>query len=171
MGSERSTAENTRAGDLIAYDYRVWRVVEVRMKPADLVKGGYDRNVVIEPLRGGKPVHLSCGRMTWIYKYPSEHYPVCHTCGDLMPCREQVIEETVKAEAERMSRYEMPGVCPACREPVSQRQLRQTWPQNLVVPTGQPVTFHLRKRCAEEAMRYDSLWRKDGNVSLLGVTS
>ena len=88
-----------------------------------------------------------------------------------MPCREQIIERTVQSEAEELRRCDIPGVCPSCEEPVSQRQLRQTWPGNLVAPTGQPVTFQLRQRCAGEAIGYDERWRKAGNVSMLGITS
>lgn len=86
-----------------------------------------------------------------------------------MPCREQIIERTVQAEAEQLRRYDLPGICPACEEPVSQRQLRQSWPENLVAPTGQPVTFHLRNRCVGEASANDERWRKAGHISMLGI--
>lgn len=158
------------AGTLVGFDFKVWRVVEVSQRPADLVEGGRTHAVILEPPAGGQRLHLACAEFMTFHTFTSEHYPVCRSCGDLMPCREQLIEQTVQAERERLRRYDIPGICPACEEPVSQRQLRQTWPQNLVAPTDQPVTFHLRRQCAGEAMAYDDRWRKAGHVSMLGVT-
>lgn len=171
LGSEWTWLRDLCVGALVGVDFKLWRVVEVSTRPADLVERGRTHAVVLEPLTGGQRLHLACAEFTRFHGFTSEHYPVCRSCGDLMPCREQIIEQTVQAAAEELRRYDIPGVCPACEEPVSQCQLRQTWPHNLVAPTGQPVTFHLRGQCVGEASAYDERWRKAGNVSMLGITS
>ena len=66
-------------------------------------------------------------------------------------------------------RYELAGVCPACGEPVTTRQTRQTWRVNLYAfDRDQPVTFHLRRQCEREAMEYDRACMADGQPSQLG---
>ena len=169
LGSEWTGLPDLVVGALVGVDFTVWRVLEVGPRPADLVERGRTHAVVLEPLAGGRRLHLACAEYTRFHTFTSAHYPVCRSCGDLMPCREQIIERTVQAEAEQLRRYDLPGICPACEEPVSQRQLRQRWPENLVAPTGQPVTFHLRNRCVGEASAYDERWRKAGHISMLGI--
>lgn len=170
LGSERTWFRDLMVGAPVGVDFKVWRVVEISERPPDLVERGRTHTVTLEPLTGGRRLHLLCAEFVIFHRFTSEHYPVCHNCGDLMPCREQLIEQAVQTAAEELRRYDIPGVCPACEEPVSQRQLRQTWPRNLIALTDQPVTFHLRQQCAGEAIAYDHRWRKAGNVSMLGVT-
>lgn len=69
----------------------------------------------------------------------------------------------------RADRYALAGVCPACQEPVTTRQLRQTWQVNLyALDRAQPVTFHLRRSCQDEAVAYDQAVRKAGYAGQLG---
>lgn len=92
-----------------------------------------------------------------------EHYPVCRICDELMPCRHVVAEHHGKVALDRMARYETPGVCPSCRQPVTVRQASRTFEPNLHVPGGPPVTFHLRKACAtgqDGALAYEQKIRK-----------
>lgn len=88
--------------------------------------------------------------------YPDEHYPICGTCGEPEPCREvQGIRQATQA-MKRMERYETPGICPSCGEVVTLRQKALTFPVNLVIPGGPPVTFHIgRAACRYSAEDYE----------------
>lgn len=90
--------------------------------------------------------------------YSDEHFPVCATCGDPMPCREQTASEETAAELKHMTRFETPGVCPACREPITARQKFRMFEENVIVPLGSPVTFHTRGSCYRELMDYEDKW-------------
>lgn len=164
-----------KVGDIVAHNHRVWRVHQINPIPEVDVKGRRDTAVVLRPIEVTSDTtahsddrHLAASRMCDWHVYPDEHYPVCAKCHEPMPCRESEIEADVVRSSERLSRFEIPGVCPACSEPVTTRHLRQTWPENLVALTGQPVTFHLRRKCVDEAKEYDALWRKTGRPSQLG---
>ena len=101
-------------------------------------------------------------RSRWI-RLP-EHYPICHQCLELSPCSHSLTEARVEEQVARMRRYDVTGVCPACRQPVSERQARRTFDVNLVVPGGPPVTFHLRSSCAQGedgALRYEQAVNRD----------
>lgn len=159
---------------LVAWEHSVWRVVSIEDRSADLIDGGRDMSIVLRPsseltvTRSKKEIHLVAGSRSLWNRYTDEHYPVCHHCQEPVPCRDRMVEQFMTQAAERNRRYEIPGVCPACEQPVTERQIRQTWTENLIVPTGGPVTFHLRKRCVSEAMTYDAMWMKAGHMSQLG---
>ena len=84
-----------------------------------------------------------------------ERYPVCSHCHQLMPCSDSYITGQMDAAVQAAARFETPGVCPSCMEPVTSRQRSITFETNLHVPLGPPVTFHTRTRCVEAARRYD----------------
>lgn len=108
-------------------------------------------------------VHWGIARRSKWVRLP-EHYPVCHQCFELCPCSHTVTEKRVEEQVTRMRRYDVPGVCPACRNPVSERQSSRTFDINLVVPGGPPVTFHLRSSCAQGedgALRYEQAVNRD----------
>lgn len=92
------------------------------------------------------------------YVYPDEHYPVCATCGDPMPCREQTASDEAVAEMKHMARFETPGVCPACQEPITGRQKSRAFHENMIVPLGPPVTFHTRAGCYRDLLLYEDKW-------------
>lgn len=163
-------------GSLLAWDHAVWRVIEVNDVPEDLwAEADHERRkmygarwrpqvIVIRPARitGDDPrardrdQHLRTRTPfhDW-FVYPDEHYPVCVRCAEPLPCREQAATRQSAQELERMARYEVAGVCPACKEPVTARQKSHTFGDNLVVPLGPPVTFHLRNQCIGAAAGYD----------------
>jgi hypothetical protein len=95
---------------------------------------------------------------SFVFVYPDGHYPVCATCGEPVPCREKQVAHEEERLAKDAARYEMPGVCPDCSEPVTQRQKSITFEDNIEVPLGPPVTFHLRGQCWDGAMRYEQRW-------------
>lgn len=169
-------------GRLVAYDHAVWRVIEVNPVPADLwtehdhqavrgVKPAY-RNVaepavvVIRPVQitsddvkaRNHDKHLRHHSFTTWYVYQDEHYPVCALCGEPPPCRERMGQRFATRELDRMTRFENPGVCPACEEPVTGRQKSLTFADNMEIPAGPPVTFHLRGKCWTAAAQYEQQW-------------
>ncbi|QLF84212.1 hypothetical protein SEA_PYTHEAS_72 [Gordonia phage Pytheas] len=94
-----------------------------------------------------------------------EHYPICGTCRDLMPCQHVVIDTIATQSSDTFERYNTPGVCPACREPVTSRQQLISFSRNL--HGFGAVTFHLRKKCRHSACDYDvAVHEEDGDYQL-----
>ena len=170
-------------GELLAYQHAVWRVIEVNPIPEDLwseqdhtnVRNAHryperavPRVVVVRPVHittndvraRDHDRHLKHQKGTWWFIYPNEHYPVCATCGEPLPCRELAGMQAGQAAVERMTRYENPGVCPACQKIITRRQQSITFDENLELPGGPPVTFHTRAACFGSAMRYEQRWAR-----------
>lgn len=148
-------------GSIVGYEFRPWRVIDIRrdvehpdypgrlftvlrLRPIDAtVVEGSNRDIHVGGTSG--------------YRFPqvlSDHYALCVRCGDLMPCREQVADRVIERMRRKSARYEIPGVCPACGEPVTERQ-KSTTLANTVIPSGPPVTFHAgRHRCRDAMERY-----------------
>lgn len=175
-------------GALVAWDFRPWRVVSFeKSKPRDDDAEGYEYwRIILRPdgtemwqTAHNDDVHLR-GPAPGYHKNPlanmfdrlHEHYALCIHCGELSPCRDRMAERQAEKQTAHMSRYETPGVCPACMEPVTHRQARETFP-NIYVPLGEPVTFHAGRRACRYAMdRYrgkvgqpESQLRLDGGKS------
>lgn len=174
-------------GQFLAFQHAVWRVVEVRRIPVDLwtdnQRAFHDRQsspaaawragavpvvVVVRPaaITSDDPtarrhdVHLSGrgGRPEW-QVYRDEHYPVCGTCGEPTPCRERLGMRVAEREMNKLARYEQAGVCPNCAEPVTGRQRSWTCPDNLELPGGPPITYHVgRLGCRWGAAAYEKRW-------------
>lgn len=150
-------------GTLVAWEHAVWRVIEVnRQEDTD----EYAWAVVLRPaVLGDDPrardadQHLGAraGTCVW-HTYLDGHYPLCATCHEPLPCRDQMAAKIAAASAARFERYTMAGICPACEEVVTSRQRSHTWPDNAVVPGGPPVTFHLRGKCVGSARNYEDRW-------------
>ena len=178
------SANPPKAGDLIAWEHTVWRVLAVQVKPESewtdeerrAVRGykrsAWDRiapaTVTARPLlpttvgpgatRQDLFLHKAAGRFEW-HIYRDEHYPVCAQCGEPTPCRERVSEQVATREMAVMARYETPGVCPACAKPISTRQKSMTFQDNVKIPGGPAVTFHIgRGQCRYGAAEYEEEW-------------
>jgi hypothetical protein len=173
------------AGRIVAWRHMAWRVVECAPVPeADwsqkdretvaTYKPGWRAEyapwtVVIRPaaITGDDPrgrdsdVHLRVPA-GWHYgfdTYPDEHYPVCAQCGEPVPCRETKARELTEAASRKADRYSLPGVCPACQEMITARQKVLTFGENLYVPFGPEVTFHVGRRdCCHSAAEYEKKW-------------
>jgi hypothetical protein len=154
---------NLKPGDIVPYDHAVYRVVETRVREdhperPNVVTLRPIEVVADDPRSRDHDRHIgTIPYFTW-YTYPDLHYPICSTCSEPLPCREQMAVDLSEQAAERFERFTLAGVCPACSEPVSQRQKSMTWEDNAVVPGGPPVTFHLRRACRESARRYEMQW-------------
>ena len=178
LGTTRLYYEPPPVGALIAEDHAVWRVVDVRPVPADLWSDeerqsagrGSNRDrphhVTVLPVSVSPDdvqardfaVHLRAYHAIWNV-YPDEHYPICAACGEPQPCREQMAARVSEASAKHMDRYSTEGVCPACQEPITSRQKSMMFTENLEVPGGPPVTFHVgRGGCRWRAAEYEERW-------------
>jgi hypothetical protein len=164
-------------GALVAWEHQVWRVVSFTRRPPELWREESQRQVqqagdhyapyaiVLRPVDAGddpkdrgRDVHLESRGHYWDV-YPDEHYPVCASCLEPLPCRERMAEQVSRKAGEWMARFETPGICPACEKPVSFRQRSMTFAENVEIPGGPPVTFHVgRYGCRQGAAEYERSW-------------
>lgn len=147
-------------GTLLADGHVVWHVASV----ADLDHhkdwpGARTHELELESRTGAVVVRrVATGPYSAWWTYPGR-FPVCSCCGEPSPCRRQLAEEAVERELARMRQFETPGVCPACGEAVLPGQLAVTFPANLEVPLGPPVTYHVGSaRCRISAVDYQQAW-------------
>lgn len=153
-------------GMILAKDHAVWRVIKVHRKPED---EQYPWRIILRPIEitGDDPRdrdHDQAYKVTegWrCFTFADLHYPICAKCLEPLPCREQMVARVTEAESETFEQYSAAGVCPACSEPVTTRQKCITWQENLVVPLGPPVTFHMRRQCRYAAIQYEGRWYAD----------
>lgn len=166
-GADHWRQRSPMVGDLIPFEHAVYRVIEA----VDRSEGFPDDPkpirlrvlpVHIDPATvatgDDRVLRMSASRKAWWDYYPDEHYPICAKCREPLPCREQMASKIAAESAAHFDRYTMPGVCPGCGEPVTQRQKTVTWEDNAVVPGGPPVTFHMRRKCRVTAERYERRW-------------
>lgn len=160
-------------GKVIPWRHKAWRIIdvyeraEIDWKPEDRQRLAHykpeyrhkyrPRVVRIRPVDRADAhadVHLPYGGaragLTW-HQYADDHYPICATCGDPLPCRDQMAQRLSADAAARMNRWTTTGVCPSCGEVVTQRQKARTFPENLELPGGPPVTFHDNRRACRYA--------------------
>jgi hypothetical protein len=173
-------------GQLLAFQHAVYRVIEAQQVPEDqwsddqrsfhdMIQpvyrwrsGAVPVVVVIRPvaITSNDPkvrrhdLHVSSRNAQPEWRvYRDEHYPVCAACGEPTPCRDRLNKRAAEQAMADMSRYEQPGVCPSCGELVTTRQKSQTFPENLELPGGPPVTFHVgRRECRWAASKYEARW-------------
>lgn len=185
LGSTPMQGARPTAGQLVAWDWKPWRVLSVDDVPDELWSDR-DRQAVkhyspkwladnpdarpyrvrLRPasidvpwLNHDADVHLRCvaGKRARWHSLP-EHYPVCSHCQELVPCLDVRSEDAAARAIAKMGRYERQGVCPACEEQVTHRQARQVFPENLEVLGGPPVTFHTRAKCWSSMADYEKRW-------------
>lgn len=157
LGSTPTYGKPPKVGDLVANDYRAWRVTAVSVNDEQLtlrVRPDYD-------LKGDEYEITASSRQSW--DILPEHYSICARCNELQPCREQTAEYVAGVEANTATRYETAGICPACLEVTTARQATITFDENTMTPLGPPVTFHLRSKCLRSAIAYDKSWAKQLN--------
>lgn len=172
-------------GQIIAWDHQAWRVVAVNLLPeidwtdrqrreaetwADnpaALDQHLPRAVIVRPVHitaddprsRDHDVHLVRHGWSGFDVYPDEHYPVCAQCAEPLPCRDEMARRTAEQESAQADRYMMPGVCPACNEPITSRQKALiSFEENLEIPGGPPLTFHRRRACLGAAISYEKRW-------------
>lgn len=91
-----------------------------------------------------------------------EHYAICGHCAELAPCvghEQQVNAHRIAVRlTEELSI--LPGMCPACNEPITARQGVIDFPgENVRNPLAPPTpVFHTRQRCWDAAALYEDAW-------------
>ncbi|MCM3884147.1 hypothetical protein [Frankia sp. R82] len=124
------------------------------------------RVVMVRPHLGGKRLHWRWPHDFWAQCWAlPEHHAICGSCGEIYPCTE--VEAAKQASREMVNVEKLmsipPGACWHCQQPISQRQQSVTFPgDNLLLPGGPPVAFHLRRSggCGDAAAGYETRWRE-----------
>lgn len=171
-------------GDLVAYDYRAWEVMDVTVR--DFADGDQEHASGYRPqyrdemrpysvtLRRVHGAHhdrensrqeIGLGIRAFTYggfdRYQNGRVPLCSCHNQPWPCLEadqQTQAEKELKAAERELRV-LPGCCPACEEPVTSRQRCITFGgPNVRNPLAEGPTFHLRRACYGAAARYEEAW-------------
>jgi hypothetical protein len=127
-------------------------------------------NVVLEPDGGGKRKHLA-SRASFEWPILPEHYAVCRSCGELPPCREELLEKHVDRQVAKSDRLlSIPaGACMGCGETIGSRQKEVAFPGanlwRLDLPEG-TARFHARGDCSDWVNQYQKQWQEqDAPVS------
>lgn len=173
LGSRRLFGTRPEVGSLVAHDLQAYRVMSIEnileVDWSEAERNSSHGNVtpyriVLRPAQDDQTwtnstadLHARVSpRMSW--DVLPEHYAVCVHCSTLLPCRHTTAQEAGEAALKRMERYETPGICPACSEPISARQKSITFQENVELLLGPPVTFHRRRECLWHAERYERKW-------------
>lgn len=171
-------------GDVVAYDYRVWEVMHVKVR--DFEDANQDRLAGYRPQYHDamRPYSVSLRRIHGaphdnensrqeiglrirafafggFDRYENGRVPLCSCHGHPWPCQDadqQAQAEKEMARAEKALRL-LPGCCPACEEPVTSRQKAITFGgPNVTNPLAEGPTFHLRRKCERAAAKYEDAW-------------
>lgn len=100
-------------------------------------------------------------RTGWTWPVVGEHFAVCGSCGDPLPCRHEIEAAAASARDEARSLLAKLGEndCWACGNPIAPRQRAVTFAGwNFLVDRPGPVRFHLRKHCIDLAIAYEQRW-------------
>jgi hypothetical protein len=192
---QRENNPQLAPGMLVIHERAACRIVEIREYPTDLWPQQYqdrwgqqfqwwlndprdrpqpekatwqDRPVVIvlEPDGGGEARHRLF-RASRDWDVLPEHYAVCRSCGELPPCRDELMDEAVDRQ---MVKSELlmsipAGNCMGCGEAISARQKTVDFPgPNLWrpdLPAG-TARFHARGECSHWVDRYRAQWQAPG---------
>lgn len=176
-----------QVGWLIGQDHAVWEITEVRnvkMTTEDLehwarfgarqVETWHRRpfRVKVRWVGGVKPewvtgdhdegsIVIRPDHYTRWEVYPGGRWPKCSCCGEPMPCRASINDAVVDVTMERVNEMEsrLPGHCWACGEQTTRRHKTVRYVgENLDLPGGPPVVFHVRASCYDQAAAYETRW-------------
>jgi hypothetical protein len=131
-----TTHKTPEVGDLIPHEHRVYRVVQVYERDetdwtdedrrrVNSYREPYrtrqrPRAVRIRPVHlgddvteRGKDLHFQIGGRFPVNAavYPSAHYPICATCREPLPCRDQMAEQVSGAAMKRMITFHARRKC------------------------------------------------------------
>lgn len=144
-------------GTLLADDHVVWEVVSVVEFGSDSDLPGARTHELMLVSRTGpasrQRVLTSRYSAWWVYP---RRFPTCSCCGEPAPCRAQLVDDITQRALRDMERFSQAARCPACSQEVAPGQPSKTFPQNLRVPMGPPVSFHIdREMCLSAAAVYE----------------
>lgn len=151
---------NAEPGSIVAFNFKPWRVIDIRTGVEHRDHPGITYTVYrLRPIDAGdcadRDEHRGWTPRSLGPIVLNDHYGLCVHCGELLPCREIMAARAAADAAREMARFDTPGVCPACQEPVTHRQAHETFSANVMVPLGPPVTFHAgRRACRAEMEQY-----------------
>jgi hypothetical protein len=176
-----ATLGSLKPGQVIAWNFEPFRVIEVRDKPlaqwSDAFLAAWreagepppdlwshrpmDLEYRID--RPGEPLMLGKGAASKLFVVLPEHYAVCSQCGQLPPCRDELADRIMAVESRRIA-FEMEltiGDCHGCGERVRPREHSTLYPgENLIRPDlgENTAVFHTRQSCLEVALAYQERW-------------
>lgn len=166
----RSHYRRPEVGMVVGKKHAVWRVAEVS-DPGPKSDGSTAYMVALEFLGGVLPdgfgdkrtgyVSVPAGALHPWYVYPDGRWPMCSCCGEPMPCRAAIQDDQIGAALDKVEVLEsrMPGCCWGCGDPIGSRQHSIRYAgENLDLPGGIPVEFHLRAGCTGIARSYEARW-------------
>lgn len=93
--------------------------------------------------------------------YDGDRWPQCSCCGEPMPCQAELRDRHVDAAMQRVDEMSkvLPGCCWGYSSPISSRQQSVIYAgENLDLPGGPDVRFHLRAACLSAATAYEVKW-------------
>lgn len=185
-------------GMLVIHDRQPKRVIEIKERPEDLwpkvfeerwqqavadrerfspekpplVRATWrDRPIVIvlaldKP--GAKDDHW-CAPASHGWDVLPEHYMVCHSCGQLPPCDDELTDQLVTAAVGRTEHLMsiQRGCCLGCGDPITHRMKATRFPgPNLWRPDlgDNSAVFHARQACSTFECRYRKQWEAASKV-------
>lgn len=171
-------------GDLVALDYRAWRVWDVRLLdvPEDQVErleayrpevrdrylpykfaARREHGPKLENDNSARDAVFSTSNVGHrsLDIYENDRVPLCSCCQHPWPCRmlvaEAQAEQSARVMNERMGRM-APGICYGCGEVITSRQQSIGYPDgegNVDLPGAPTPRFHARRSCADERRGYE----------------
>lgn len=176
----RTHCTRPAAGDLVATEHAVWRIVEVRDLPIidDADRETWTRYGMPDPetwtqrpyevaadwVAGAPPrwdrpgrrrrgvIRVPAAALAVWKVYPGGRWPQCSCCGEPMPCRAELADRQVARSLDKMARMEAipPGACWACGEPITKRQGAVTYPGDNLLLPGGPPGSFHTRRACVE---------------------
>lgn len=171
-------------GDLVAFDYRAWEVMHVKVRDFDADDLERDNDYREQYRNEMRPYSVTLRRVHGaphdrensrqeiglgirafshggFDAYKDGRVPLCSCHGHPWPCADA--DQQVQAEKEikvaEKALNLMPGCCPACEEPVTSRQKSITFGgPNVKNPLAEGPTYHLRRQCRDGAAAYEEKW-------------
>lgn len=111
---------------------------------------------------GTKTLHVAVDRPDWtrVHIMP-ERYQTCSCHGHPWPCQGEMQDRVAARGVAAMEALasKVPGCCWCCNEPITHRQHTVDYPgDNVDLPGGPSVRFHLRRSCYYSATQYELRW-------------
>jgi len=159
---EWNDGDRERYAALGQRDRKNWRWAPYRVEvefAGGVLPDAFKRHAEDDGMGGVLDVHAGSNTEWWVY--PHGRWPQCSCCGEPMPCRAELQDLKVDAAMQKMETMgaKMPGCCWGCGEPVTRRHKTVRYAgENLDLPGGPGVVFHIRQSCHYLAVKYETRW-------------